>query len=83
MVKRKSIKQEIAVIKAKQTREWKREMVAEVCKKDQVETIGDVCAVFYGLSYRAIENAAYRQIQELAVIGCSPVEIIDRMEGKK
>jgi hypothetical protein len=80
MEKRKSVKRELAEYKAKATREWKREQFAEVCKKDKVETIGDVCAVFFGLSNNAVKNAAYRRIQELAAFGCSPSEIIERME---
>lgn len=83
MAKGKSIKQEMALERAKHTREWKREQTAEVCRKGEVKTIGDVCAVFFGLSRRAIESAAYRRIQELAAYGFTPVEIIERMEGKK
>jgi hypothetical protein len=82
MAKRKSIKQEIAALKAKATRETKRAMFDEVCKKDKVETLKDMVSVFYGLSRNAIELSAYREIQMYMRCGCSPVEIIKRMEGK-
>ena len=83
MIKRKTIKTQIAVLSAKKIREWKREMAAEVCKKGRVETVGDICAVFYGLSRKAVECAAYGRIQYLAARGYSPAEIIERMEVKK
>jgi hypothetical protein len=83
MAKRKSIKREIAEMKAKGTRKWKRKMFGEVCKKGRVETWGDVCSVFFGLSRKAVEMAAYGRIQTLAALGYAPLEIVKRMEGTK
>jgi hypothetical protein len=37
--------------------------------------------VFYGLSRKAVDNAAYREIQTLAAMGYTPIEIVKRMEG--
>ena len=82
MAKRKSFKREMSERLAKNTREWKRKMTTEVCEKNKVETVGDVLGVFYGLSRKAVEKAAFAMIQELAARGCTPAEIINRMEGK-
>jgi hypothetical protein len=82
MARHKSIKQEVAVLKAKATRDTKRAMFDEVCKKDKVETMKDMASVFYGLSRKAVELSAYREILMYARCGCSPAEIIKRMEGK-
>jgi hypothetical protein len=82
MAKRKSIKQEVAAYKAKATREAKRSMFNEVCKKDKVETLKDVASLFYGLSHKAVELSAYREILMYTRCGCSPADIIKRMEVK-
>jgi hypothetical protein len=80
---KRNFKKEIAVSRAKYTREWKRKMRDDVCGKGRVETVGDVLGVFYGLSRGAVETAALNRIQNLAAMGYSPVEIIGRMEPPK
>jgi hypothetical protein len=82
MAKRKTLKQKTAICLAKHIREWKREMFESACKKGKVETYGDVIGVFYGLSRKAVELAAYDKIQMLASLGYSAAEIAERMEGK-
>ena len=62
MAKGKSIKQEIAARKRQATREAKKRMFEEVCAKGKVETAWDILGVFYGLSRKAIERAAYYTI---------------------
>jgi hypothetical protein len=83
MAKRKSIKREVSEFKAKTTRKIKREWFDKACKKSRVENGDDVCGVFMGLSRKAIELAAYDKIFRLARLGCSPLEIVKRMEGKQ
>jgi hypothetical protein len=82
MTKRKSIKQEIAALKRQAIRELKRKMFAEVCVKGKVETLRDVSCIFFGISRKAIENAAHREIMFHARCGRTVKEIIERMEGK-
>jgi hypothetical protein len=82
MAKRKSVRREVAEIKAKGTREMKRKMFGEVCGKGRVETPRDIISVFFGLSRKAVENAAYMKIHTLAAMGYTPLEIVRRMEGK-
>jgi hypothetical protein len=82
MAKRKSIRQEIALLKRQATRETKKEMFAEVCAKGKVETLRDVSCIFFGLSRKAVENAAYREIMFHSRCGDTVKEIIERMEGK-
>jgi L-alanine-DL-glutamate epimerase-like enolase superfamily enzyme len=83
MAKHKSLKIEMAIKLAKATREFKRGMVEEVCKKEKVENMKDICAVFYGLSRKAVEIAAFGRIRHLAALSYSPQEIINRMEGNQ
>jgi hypothetical protein len=82
MAKRKTFKQKISVMLAKKTREWKREAFDTVCKKGKVETVGDIVGIFYGLSRKAVEMAAFRDIQRLASLGFTPAEIVERMSVK-
>ena len=64
-------------------REAKKKMFAEVCAKGKVETLWDVYGVFFGLSRKAIENAAHREIMFHARLGRTVKEIIERMDDKK
>ena len=83
MKKRKSLTREMAVALARRTRKYKRDMFEAVCKKGAVETVGDVVGVFFGLSRKAVEAAAYGEILRLARLGFSPVEIVKYMCPKK
>jgi hypothetical protein len=80
MAKRKSIKQEIALLKRKVTRETRKKMFDEVCVKGRVETLWDVSCIFFGLSHKAVENAACREIMYHARRGCTVKEILELME---
>jgi hypothetical protein len=79
----RDLKKHWAQEKSKRTREFKKSKFEEVMAKEKVETVGDLCGIFFGLSRHAVENAAYRRIQELASIGLSPEKIIERMEPSK
>jgi hypothetical protein len=83
MTKRKSTKQEIAVQKRQATRKTKKKMFDEVCAKGKVETLRDVSCIFFGLSHKAVENAAYREIIFHARCGRNVKEILEIMEDKK
>jgi hypothetical protein len=81
--KPKSIKQEIALRKGKATREIKKKMFDEVRAKGKIETLRDVSCMFFGLSRKAVEKAAYREIMFHARCGRTVKEILERMEDKK
>jgi hypothetical protein len=83
MAKRKSFKKEWALEKARHTRDWKREMYENVCKKDKAETVGDIVSIFFGLSAKSVRYAAEREIMRLASRGYSPVEIVKYMETRE
>jgi hypothetical protein len=83
MARRKSIRQEIAILKRQATRETKKKMFDEVRSKGKVETLEDVVCIFFGLSHKAVKNAAYREIMFHAQCGRSVEEIIELMEGKE
>lgn len=83
MAKRKSIKQEIAARKRQVTREAKKRIFDEVWAKGKVENKRDVWGVFFGLSRKAVENAAIREIIFHARCGDTVKEIIERMKDKK
>jgi hypothetical protein len=83
MARRKSIKQEIAALKRQATRETRKEMFNEVCAKGKVETPWDAFCIFSGLSCKAVENSALREIMFHARCGRTVKEIIERMEDKK
>jgi hypothetical protein len=83
MTKRKSIKREIAIQKRQATRGTKKKMFDEVCAKGKVETLRDVSCMFFGLSHKAVENAAYREIMFHARCGRSVKEILELIADKK
>jgi hypothetical protein len=88
MTKRESkyirdLKRQVAINCAKRTREWKKKAFKDVMAKGKVETYGDVCEIFNGLSRHAIEIAVYNRIMSLAAIGKTPGEIIEIMEPKR
>jgi hypothetical protein len=86
MAKRKSIKtikQEIAARKRQVTREARKRMFDEVCAKGKVENSQDILGIFFGLSRKAIENAAIREIIFHARCGDTVKEIIEHMKDKK
>jgi hypothetical protein len=83
MTKHKSIKQEIAVQKRQATRETKKKMFDGVRVKGKVETLRDVSCMFFGLSHKAVENAAYREIMFHARCGRTVKEILEFMEDRK
>jgi hypothetical protein len=82
MTERKTLKQEMAVRLAKKTREARRGLFDEVCKKGKVETAFDVIGVFHGLSRRAVEAAAIEKIMRLAGLMFTPEQIVKYMEPK-
>jgi hypothetical protein len=79
----RELRQEIGREIAKKTRERRRKELAEVVAKDKVETYGDICAIFNGLSKRAKDSAVLNRIFMLARLGNRPTEIIKIMEPKK
>ena len=81
MKKRKSLTREIAVAQARHTRKYKRDMFEAACEKGKVETYGDVVGIFFGLSRKAVERAAFNEIIRLAHFGFSPDKIAKYMEG--
>jgi hypothetical protein len=83
MTKHKSVKQKIAAQKRQLTRETKKRMFGEVCAKGKVETLMDAACMFFGLSHKAVENAAYREIMFHARCGRSVKEILELMESKQ
>jgi hypothetical protein len=83
MIRRKSIRQEIALQKRQNTRKIKKKMFDEVCAKGKVETLRDVSSMFFGLSRKAVEKAAYREIMFHARCGRNAEEILEIMEAKK
>lgn len=76
-------KKEWAEAKAKRTREYKKKAFDDAMAKEKVETYADVIGLFYGLSRRAIEKAAYGRIFELAALGNTPVQIFELLEPPK
>jgi hypothetical protein len=83
MAKRKSFKKVWALEKARHTREWKRRMFDDVCKKDKAESASDILGIFYGLSAKAVRFAAQREIMRIARLGFSPLEIVKHMEARE
>ena len=79
----RDLKRKIAADCAKRTREYKKKEFEKAIAKDNVQTVGDVCGIFYGLSKRAIEGAAFHRIEMLAGMGYSPAKIIELMEPKR
>jgi hypothetical protein len=77
------IKKQIAADVRKKRTALRKEEFQKAMSKDKVETYGDVFGIYYGLSARAKENAAYKQILFLARLGKTPQEIIKQMEVKK
>jgi hypothetical protein len=55
----------------------------EVLEKGKVETPMDVCALFWGVSGRAKNRLAYREILTLASLGKTAREILNKLEGRK
>jgi hypothetical protein len=85
MAKRKpkyiqEIKKQIAAEVRKKRTAFRKEKIKEALSKDKVETFDDICGIYYGLSRRAVELAAYDKIHRLAALGYSPLEIIKVME---
>jgi len=78
-----NLKKQMAKDMAKHTREYKKIELEKVKAKGKVETYGDIYGIFCGLSKKAIESAAFWRIEWLASAGCSPTEIIERMEPKR
>jgi hypothetical protein len=76
-------KKEWAEARAKRTREFKREAFKDAMAKEKVETSADLIGLFYGLSRRAIEQAAYARILQLAALGKTPVQIVDLLDPPK
>jgi hypothetical protein len=82
MKKQKSVKQEIALIKRKTTREYKAKLFNAVMEKRKIETIGDTAALFGGLSRKAVERKVREAILILSGCGYTPREIYRMLEGK-
>ncbi len=61
----------------------KKKAFAEVLAKEKVETYMDIYNIFCGLSRKAINSAAYKEIHALARSGFGPSAIVELMEGKK
>jgi hypothetical protein len=78
-----AMKKEFAARCRKNTRELKRQKFQEVLAKGKVETLLDVAHLYFGLSHKAVEEAAYREIMFHARCGRTPQEIVDLMEVKK
>ncbi|GHU05050.1 hypothetical protein FACS1894147_10810 [Spirochaetia bacterium] len=79
----RDFKKRMAADLRKHTREWKKKMFQGALEKGTVDTLHDVCAVFYGLSSTAKENVVYREILFLARCGKTAQEIVNRMEVTK
>lgn len=79
----RELKQEIGREIARRTRERRQKEFAEVITKDKVETYGDICAIFDGLSKKAKDSAVLDRIFTFARLGNSPTEILKIMEPEK
>jgi hypothetical protein len=79
----RNLKKQMAKSQAKYTRDHKKEEFEKVKAKGKEETYGDLYGIFCGLSKKAIVSAACWRIEWLASAGCSPTEIIERMEPKR
>jgi hypothetical protein len=77
------MKKEMAATLRKKTKAFRKEKFQEALSKGNVETLYDVCGIYYGLSATAKENAVYREILFLARCGKTAQEIVNRMEGNK
>jgi hypothetical protein len=82
MKKRKSVKQEMALIKSRATREYKAELFNAVMGKNKFESLGDICDFFNGLSRKAVESQARGMVLRYSAQGFSPREVYKMMEGK-
>jgi hypothetical protein len=82
-MKKHDFKKEWAISVRKHTRECRKKMFQEILDKGKVETLRDICSVFYGLSQKAKEYLVYNKIIDLARCGYTAQEIIDRLEVKK
>jgi hypothetical protein len=77
-----AMKKEFANKRRQITLELKKQKFEEVLGKGKVETLLDAAHLYFGLSRKAVELAAYREILFHARCGCTAQEIIDRMEVK-
>lgn len=63
-------------------REYRDKLYQAAMAKETVTEFDDLLGIYYGLSRRAIEQAVYHRIVELAGLGYSPRAIVEQMGAK-
>ena len=64
-------------------REHRDKLYQAAMAKEKITELDDLLGIYYGLSRRAIEQAVYHQIGELAGLGYSPRAIVEQMGAKR
>ena len=64
-------------------REYRDKLYQATMGKEKVTELDDLLVIYYELSRRAIEQAVYHRIGELAGLGYSPRAIVEQMGAKR
>ena len=76
-------KQAMRAARREAMREYRDKLYQAAMAKEKVAELDDLLGIYYGLSRRAIEQAVYHRIGELAGLGYSPRAIVEQMGAKR